>query len=63
MTQLHWNRPWTLILFFCGTLWLSSGCGRQGPIEESFEPNLVQAMKYQIRDQIPMEQASVDAMW
>lgn len=39
------------------------GCtGRVEPIA-SFEPNLVHALKYQIGQDIPMEQASKDAAW
>jgi mono/diheme cytochrome c family protein len=39
-----------------------TGCGlSERPVV--FEPNLVQAMKYQIKNEIPMEQASKDATW
>ncbi|MEM1225276.1 MAG: c-type cytochrome [Planctomycetota bacterium] len=38
-----------------------SGCSEPHPIV--FEPNLVHAMKYQIREEVPMEQASEDAFW
>ncbi|MCS7469310.1 cytochrome c [Stieleria sp. ICT_E10.1] len=41
-----------------------AGCSRQ-PSEYTaeFEPNLVHAMKYQIKEGIPMEQAMKDASW
>jgi len=38
-----------------------TGCREERPLR--FEPNLVHAMKYQIREEIPMEQASEDAFW
>ncbi len=39
-----------------------TGCQKEeSPV--TFEPNLVHAMKYQIKDKVPMDQASDDAMW
>ncbi|SMP39490.1 Cytochrome C oxidase, cbb3-type, subunit III [Neorhodopirellula lusitana] len=39
-----------------------SGCAPE-PKPIAFEPNLVHAMKYQIKEGMPMEQASEDAFW
>lgn len=39
------------------------GCGSRTEPTASFEPNLVHALKYQIAQDIPMEQASKDAAW
>ncbi|TWT75259.1 cytochrome c [Allorhodopirellula solitaria] len=41
---------------------LFAGCHREPPPLE-FEPNLVHAMKYQMKEGIPMEQAGEDAFW
>lgn len=38
-----------------------TGCREERPL--TFEPNLVHSMKYQIREEIPMDQASEDAFW
>lgn len=43
-------------------LCLISGCHSE-PAQLEFEPNLVHAMKYQIKEGIPMEQAGEDAFW
>ncbi len=40
---------------------LLTGCRQESP--RMFEPNLVQAMKYQVKDSIPMEQTSADVSW
>ncbi|TWU34241.1 cytochrome c [Novipirellula artificiosorum] len=37
------------------------GCRQEAPVE--FEPNMVHAMKYQIQEGIPMDQASKDTTW
>ncbi len=44
------------------SLLLQVGCSREER-PATFEPNLVQAMKYQIKEHIPMDQASEDATW
>ncbi|WP_146579291.1 cytochrome c [Neorhodopirellula pilleata] len=43
-------------------LMVLTGCSRE-PKPLAFEPNLVHAMKYQIKEGVPMEQASDDAFW
>ncbi len=51
-----------VIAFFAALITVSTGCSRQErPVE--FEPNLVHAMKYQISEQIPMDQAIKDTTW
>lgn len=44
------------------TALLLGGCRREEP-PVAFEPNLVHAMKYQITDELPMQQVSEDAYW
>ena len=41
---------------------LLAGCSAE-PEPEAFEPNLVQTMKYEIQNELPMDQASVDSTW
>jgi mono/diheme cytochrome c family protein len=54
------GRSFSLALLAC--IALQTGCSRQERPTE-FEPNLVHAMKYQISEQIPMDQASQDTTW
>ncbi|MEO1524076.1 MAG: cytochrome c [Planctomycetota bacterium] len=40
------------------------GCSREPVVYDvQFEPNLVHAMKYQMKEEIPMDQALADAFW
>ncbi|MEM6474332.1 MAG: cytochrome c, partial [Planctomycetota bacterium] len=53
-----------LITFAASSLMVVGGCSRSTEIAKAeFEPNLVHAMKYQIKEGIPMEQASDDTFW
>lgn len=45
------------------SLTLHGGCGRRQSPTVEFEPNLVQAMKYQIKEGVPMDQATTDSTW
>lgn len=47
---------------FAGVVLLISGCGGE-PKPLEFEPNLVHAMKYEIKEGVSMDQASEDAFW
>ena len=40
---------------------VASGCGSPEPL--AFEPNLVHTMKYEVAQDVPMQQASEDAYW
>ncbi len=40
-----------------------SGCSQSDPQPEMFEPNMVHAMKYQIKDGVSYDQALADADW
>jgi mono/diheme cytochrome c family protein len=50
------------LLALIGCPFMFAGCAVESP-PEAFEPNLVHAMKYQIQNDLPMEQASVDSTW
>ncbi len=57
-------RPLPISLFVVASGMLCVvGCGDHSQPVVSFEPNLVHALKYQIGQDIPMEQASKDAAW
>ncbi|MEL6109021.1 MAG: cytochrome c, partial [Planctomycetota bacterium] len=57
------TRFFTPLTLAAATLFLS-GCSREPVVYEvQFEPNLVHAMKYQIKEEISMDQASADAFW
>ncbi|WP_286177414.1 cytochrome c [Stieleria mannarensis] len=52
------------ITLFALTVFLLAGCSREkAEYTAQFEPNLVHAMKYQIKEGIPMEEALKDANW
>lgn len=51
---------WWLILAAVAAVVLT-GCRQEAPV--MFEPNLVQSMKYTVREGLPMDQASQDALW
>lgn len=46
-----------------GLVLFQSGCSKQPPDVVSFEPNLVHTAKYEVAQNIPMDQASKDAYW
>jgi mono/diheme cytochrome c family protein len=50
-------------VFAIAALLLISGCSKKEIKPISFEPNLVHSMKYQIQNDLPMEQATADAFW
>lgn len=49
-------------IFSLGVVTLIGGCNSE-PKPLEFEPNLVYAMKYQMKEGVPTEQASEDAFW
>jgi mono/diheme cytochrome c family protein len=51
----------SICLLFIATVMSLGGCREKAPV--SFEPNLVQAWKYVVKDNLPMEQASKDVTW
>ena len=51
----------SLLLFSAASAALLTGCREEAPV--SFEPNLVHSYKYEIKEEVPMEQASEDANW
>ena len=57
------NRTTIFSVFFAVAVATVAGCHRDPEPDVAFEPNLVHAMKYQIKDDVPTEQASKDAMW
>ncbi len=62
LCQQLWTASASWILVACAMVsLLLTGC-RQEPIEV-FEPNLVQAMKYQVKDGLPMDQTTKDVTW
>lgn len=52
----------SIILIACCLACLS-GCDSHVDQPASFEPNLVLAMKYQIQNEVPMQQATKDSTW
>lgn len=60
MTQFLNTRIQSIaILSIC----LFSGCSENKRLPVSFEPNLVHSMKYQIQNDLPMDDATADAFW
>ena len=57
------NRRSKTIFISIFLLLLQVGCSREAAPPAAFEPNLVHAMKYQIKEDVPTEQASEDAMY
>ena len=53
---------WCVVASVAACVVLQTGCSRQER-PEAFEPNLVHAMKYQISEGIPMDQAIEDTTW
>lgn len=60
LPNVQLTRPWILLGL---AAFLITGCEEVADTSAKFEPNLVHAMKYQIQEDVPMEQASADANW
>ncbi|MFG0263296.1 MAG: c-type cytochrome, partial [Novipirellula sp. JB048] len=60
MPQFHFSPH--VVKMVCAAVCVAlTGCREEIPV--TFEPNFVHAMKYQIQDNVPMDQASQDATW